>query len=257
MSVRELAQQACDTAGIRIDVLHDWRGTDDARTVFDAVWPSTNEGTQVTPNFITAIAHSGGFVSVAYDRADGTPIGGCLAIVGRHKNDAGEWEDHLHSHLTAVLPSVRDRGVGTALKFDQRAWAHEQGIPLIGWTFDPLVRRNAWLNLVKLGATVGEYLPNFYGVMFDELNANDESDRLYAWWRTDRHEPREPIDSVAEGDVVVPLPPDIISVRADDPQSAQHWRIQVREAMNERLKNGWYVRGLTPDHSYVLSKETP
>lgn len=257
MAVRDVAQQACEAAGIRIEVLQGWQGTDDARTVFDAVWPSTNEGTQVTPNFLTAIAHAGGFVSVAYDITDGSPVGGCLAVVGRHKNEQGQWEDHLHSHLTAVLPAVRDRGVGSAIKFDQRAWAYEQGIPLIGWTFDPLVRRNAWLNLIKLGASVGEYLPNFYGVMFDELNANDESDRLYAWWRTDVHLANQPITDIRPSDVLVPLPQDIISIRAHDPKQAQKWRHDVRQAMHQRLQSGWKVRGLTADHSYVLSKETP
>lgn len=257
MAVRDMAQQACDAAGIRIEVLHGWQGTEDARAVFDAVWPSTNEGTQVTPNFLTAIAHAGGFVSVAYDIASSEPIGGCLAVVGRHKDEHGQWEDHLHSHLTAVLPAVRDRGVGSAIKFHQRAWAHEQGIPFIGWTFDPLVRRNAWLNLIKLGASVGEYLPNFYGVMFDELNANDESDRLYAWWRTDTHVQSSPITDVSSTDVVVPLPEDIIAIRATDPALAQKWRHDVRHAMQHRLQSGWKVRGLTADHSYVLSKETP
>lgn len=255
MNVRELAQQACDAAGIRVEVLDGWRGTDDARTIFDAVWPSTNEGTQVTPNFLTAITHSGGYCAVAYDIATEQPIGGCLAIVGRHKNEHGQWEDHLHSHLNAVLPSVRDRGVGSALKFDQRAWAHEQGIPLIGWTFDPLVRRNAWINLVKLGARIREYLPNFYGVMFDELNANDESDRLYAWWRTDQHVQGAVITDVSTDDVIVPLPDDIIAIRASEPTRAQQWRREVREAMLPRLSAGWKVRGLTPDHSYVLTKE--
>ena len=38
------------------------------------------------------------------------------------------------------------------------------------WTFDPLVARNARLNLTKLGATVDEYELGFYGVMSDELH---------------------------------------------------------------------------------------
>ena len=46
--------------------------------------------------------------------------------------------------------------------------------------FDPLVRRNARLNLVRLGADVTDYLPDFYGAMDDAVNAGDRSDRLLA-----------------------------------------------------------------------------
>jgi len=35
---------------------------------------------------------------------------------------------------------------------------------VIAWTYDPLIRRNAYFNLVKLGARPVEYLRNFYGV---------------------------------------------------------------------------------------------
>lgn len=255
MDVRQVAQLACDKAGIRVDVLHGWQGTDAARELFDETWPG--DESQVTPNFLTAIVHAGGFVSVARDVSSGRPVGACLAVVGRHKRSDGAWEDHLHSHLTAVTPQARDRGIGSAIKFHQRAWAHEQGIALIGWTFDPLVRRNAWLNLIKLGAYVGEYLPNFYGLMIDELNANDESDRLYAWWRTDVHVNNTPLTELVEGDVVVPLPEDIIGIRSTNAELAKKWRLDVREAMHDRLQSGWKVRGLTADHSYVLSKETP
>ena len=52
------------------------------------------------------------------------------------------------------------------------------------WTFDPLVRRNAYFNLHKLGArAVDQYLPDFYGRMTDGINAGDTtSDRLYIQW---------------------------------------------------------------------------
>ena len=50
------------------------------------------------------------------------------------------------------------------------------------WTFDPLVRRNAHFNLAVLGATVDEYLVDFYGPLPDAVNAGDESDRLLVVW---------------------------------------------------------------------------
>ncbi len=70
---------------------------------------------------------------------------------------------HLHSHMAAVLPQAADRGIGTALKLHQRAWALRHEIDRIVWTFDPLVRRNARLNLTKLGGVGVEYLVDFYG----------------------------------------------------------------------------------------------
>src|SRR3712207_7442617 len=62
-------------------------------------------------------------------------------------------------------------------KLHQRAWAIARGVHEVAWTFDPLVARNAWFNLTKLGARATEYLPNFYGPMDDGINGADESDR--------------------------------------------------------------------------------
>ncbi len=64
----------------------------------------------------------------------------------------------MHSHMLAALPGPAARGVGYALKLAQRAQALDQGIHLVRWTFDPLVARNAWLNLGKLGA-IGRPVP--------------------------------------------------------------------------------------------------
>ncbi|WP_241682876.1 hypothetical protein [Actinomadura sp. J1-007] len=56
------------------------------------------------------------------------------------------------------------------------------GLSRITWTFDPLVRRNAHFNLVKLGARPEEYLPSFYGAVEDSINGGDETDRVLAVW---------------------------------------------------------------------------
>ena len=72
--------------------------------------------------------------------------------------------------------------MGFALKLHQRAWCLDRGITLMEWTYDPLVARNAYFNLSKLGATVAEYLPDFYGVMGDGINRFDESDRILVHW---------------------------------------------------------------------------
>ncbi len=87
-------------------------------------------------------------------------------------------DDALHSHIAGRRRGLGRPHVGFALKLHQRAWALRRGVPEIAWTFDPLVSRNAYFNLVKLGARPVEYLPNFYGVMDDGINGGDETDRL-------------------------------------------------------------------------------
>ena len=53
---------------------------------------------------------------------------------------------------------------------------------MIAWTYDPLIRRNAYFNLVKLGARPVEYLRNFYGTMDDAINGGTETDRMLVHW---------------------------------------------------------------------------
>ena len=78
--------------------------------------------------------------------------------------------------------AARCAGVGFELKQHQRRWCLERGVKTIEWTTDPLVRRNAYFNLTKLGARASDYLVNFYGAMTDGLNAGEESDRLLISW---------------------------------------------------------------------------
>ena len=53
------------------------------------------------------------------------------------------------------------------------------------WTFDPLEIKNAYLNIVRLGAVVHSYTPNFYGVFSSRLQAGLPTDRLHAEWFMD------------------------------------------------------------------------
>ena len=145
-----------------------------ARAIFDEVWPVMGGGTEVTPNLMQALVHNGAYLAGAF--IDGKIAGAAFAF------PAIKDEIHLHSHMAATLPKFRDAGVGTALKMHQYTWARENGYKSIRWTFDPLVRRNAKLNIVKLGVDVIAYHPNFYGAMPDMLNSGDESDRLMARW---------------------------------------------------------------------------
>ncbi|MFN7927632.1 MAG: hypothetical protein U0Y68_06745 [Blastocatellia bacterium] len=55
------------------------------------------------------------------------------------------------------------------------------GLPLMVWTFDPVQSRNAYLNIVKLGAVVRKYKVNYYGnYSTSTLHRGLDTDRLLA-----------------------------------------------------------------------------
>jgi predicted GNAT superfamily acetyltransferase len=131
------------------------------------------------PMFAVA-AETGGQVLGAFD--GDRMVGFTLAIAG--------WRDgraFLHSHMTAVLADYRDRGIGRRLKLLQRDDALARGINLVEWTFDPLEVKNAYLNIMRLGAIARRYLPNVYGITSSPLHGGIPTDRLIAeWWLDSR-----------------------------------------------------------------------
>lgn len=87
-----------------------------------------------------------------------------------------------HSHRLAILPEARGLNLGARLKWYQRDWCLARGIGLVRWTFDPLRRINAGLNIAVLGGIARTYRPDYYGVM-QGINAGLPSDRLLVEWR--------------------------------------------------------------------------
>jgi predicted GNAT superfamily acetyltransferase len=104
-------------------------------------------------------------------------VGFTLALAGLHGR-----EPFLHSHMTAVLDGWRDRGIGRRLKIFQREDALARGIERIDWSFDPLQIKNAYINLVRLGAIVRRFIPNMYGAFSSPLQGGLPTDRLIAEW---------------------------------------------------------------------------
>jgi predicted GNAT superfamily acetyltransferase len=105
-------------------------------------------------------------------------IGFAMALPG-----IAQGRSYLHSHMLAVNPEYRNRGIGRRLKLFQRDEALARGIRRMEWTFDPLEIKNSFLNIAKLGAVVRRYAPNFYGVSSSRLHGQVPTDRLYAeWW---------------------------------------------------------------------------
>ncbi len=273
------AEAAAHRGRVQVHALHSHQELTEARAVWDAVWPTFPGATEITGNLLRAMEHAGGYVGGAY--VDGRIVGSCLAFVGRTRGEHG-WHTHLHSHVAAALPGFADRGIGTALKLHQRAWALRHDIDRIVWTFDPLVRRNARLNLVKLGGIGVEYLVNFYGEMDDALNVGDESDRLLLQW--DLASPRvsdalsgqlAPVsraewlalgatDALVDTEdgprllgisspvLLCAVPDDIVDIRRMDLPLAKVWRRQVRATIEPVVAAGGRVVGLTTDGYYVV-----
>jgi predicted GNAT superfamily acetyltransferase len=233
------------SSAIKIKVLNSIAEQNYARLIFDKVW-SIDSGTEITPNLLMAMVHSGAYLSGAF--IDGKCVGAALAFPAT----AGGL--HLHSHMTAVLDDYRDQGVGYALKMDQWHWAKKNNFSEISWTFDPLVSRNAKLNLIKLGVNISSYHPNFYGDMPDALNAGDESDRLMVSWKVVGENPvkRELISTPNPTDILIQIPADIVAIRSKDKDENLFWRRKVREQFLQAFEKGAQVVGFSTNSEYVV-----
>jgi predicted GNAT superfamily acetyltransferase len=204
----------------------------------------------VSVEMLAAISHAGGYVAAAFDQD--RMVGASVGFLARHGGASA-----LHSHVTGVVDSARHAGVGRAIKFHQRGWAAARDIEWITWTFDPLVRRNAWFNIAVLGADVHSYLPDFYGTMTDAINAGDASDRLYVAWRVSAQLPDRPRDgSDVVGAEFVPTPDDVVALRRTDPAEVARWRRRTREALSSALDARRRVLGFTADGNYVIGSGT-
>jgi len=174
----------------------------------------------------------------------------------------------LHSHVAGVTDAGAGRNLGFALKQDQRAWALAHGLTLATWTYDPLVRRNAFFNVTRLGARPVGYLVDFYGEMSDAINAGQGSDRVLVEWdldsdevaacaTRDRTEPIPLVDRtpLPDNDVrFVQVPPDIEQMRAEDPAEARRWRTLVRAELGGLMSQGWSVVSVSRDGYYELRR---
>ena len=225
--------------------ISDIQGLNLARKIFDETW-DLNFGTEITSNLLIAMVHSGSYLSGAF--IDNKIVGAAFAFPATNSGL------HLHSHMTAVLPEFRDRGVGYALKIDQWRWAKKKNYSYLSWTFDPLVRRNAKLNIAKLGVDISAYFPNFYGDMPDALNAGDESDRLMVSWRTEIDAPkaRELITKPETSDVLIEIPEDIVAIRSKNQSESMKWRRQVREQFTAAFEKNGKVIGFSANNEYVV-----
>jgi predicted GNAT superfamily acetyltransferase len=191
---------------------------------------------------IVALAESGNVPWGAFE--GGELVGYVLGWAGVTTEDGL----HLHSHMLAARPQRRHRGIGYALKLAQRAQALDQGIRVVRWTFDPLLARNAYFNLTKLGAVADRFGRDFYGEMTDTLNRGERSDRLVVRWDLDR----EPGPRTLEPAARVTIPQDHLALRSEDPEDAAGWRDRVAEALEVHLTAGLVAAGFERERSTYL-----
>lgn len=263
-------------AMIAIRPIHDPAELRACQDVQRRTWGITEDGYIVPVATLAAASAYGGLVLGAF--ADDRLVGFSFAFRG-----VLDGTPILYSQLTGVLPEAQGGGTGRRIKQWQRTWAREQGLPLVAWAFDPLQAMNAHYNLVTLGAVAAHYHPDFYGPREDALNPGLPTDRLLCVWPTADPLPAKP--TVSDGDlftivrtqqlsdglvapdprkpewtpfVAIDIPPDLRSLRAQEPSLINRWQQAIRPAFAEAFAKGYravtFYRGDERAY-YILTKE--
>jgi predicted GNAT superfamily acetyltransferase len=281
------AAYAAQAAGVEVRELSELADLAASCRLYDEIWqPGPDGQSALHPDLLRALTKAGNYAAGAYDCASGELIGACMGFFGQPVTAS------LHSHIAGVLPSGLGRGVGFALKVHQRAWCLQRSVREIEWTYDPLIRRNAYFNMVKLGARPAEYLPNFYGSMRDVINGGTDTDRVLVRWDL-RSNPAiaasagrtAPASAAAERErgarvalaeghdgwpmpesfgvsglecptLLVGVPADIERMRGSDPQRAAAWRGALRDVLAPLMADGARVTGFDRDGWYIVSLDS-
>jgi chorismate synthase len=218
-------------------------------------------GVLVSTPILKVSQRVGGVTAGAF-AADGALLGFVFGLTGPQRGRLVHWSDML-----AVRPEARDLGIGRRLKVFQRDACREMGVEAIQWTYDPLVARNAHLNLMRLGAWPVEYVPDMYADSDSPLHVGFGTDRFVVEWPahdacTIRGDAlavdAESAIPLSDGTalavsllasepalVSVPIPRDIHAVAAADSSSARRWRETTRAAFESALSAGYRACGVT------------
>lgn len=244
------AEQAAAQSQVHLRELSSVEEQADAIGLLSAIWKRTPQNPPVPPELLRAMSKAGNYIGGAF--AGDLLVGVAIAFHATPERHA------LHSHIAGISATHAGRSVGFALKQHQRAWALARDIDVIEWTFDPLVARNAYFNIMKLGARPIEYLANFYGEIADGVNTDDETDRLLVRWDLRNAETIacaagatrrvEPLST----DVTVAVPTDIETTRREDPPLGREWRYRIREQLTDLLDAGNRIEAFTRTDGYIV-----
>jgi len=252
-----------------------------------AVWPGSDIDVVPMHMLITAV-HNGGLVLGAFDGEK--IIGFVFGFPGLESTPDGPRPKHC-SHMMGVHPDCRDDGVGFALKRAQWQMVRHQGLDHVTWTYDPLLSRNAYLNIAKLGAVCVTYHQSEYGDMRDGLNVGLPSDRFQVdWWintpRVERRLSKQARPTLKLNDVIktglrsfyavnssgglirppehVPpfddrlllaeIPADFLALKEKDFPLARDWRFFTRELFETAFAKGFIVTDFVFDKTENISR---
>ena len=190
--------------------------------------------------------NAGGFTLGAYD---GEKLAGFVLSIPAFMRG----ERAFYSHMTGVRAEYQSHGIGGRLKWAQRERALSEGVRFIKWTFEPVKARNAYFNLEKLGAIVGEYTVNFYGTDYTTAAQTGHkiglaSDRLFAEWHLESEKVkvlatggswREPFNPA----VKIRVMNDFFADVEKDPEAVLAEQLRIRAEFTEALGQGLIVRG--------------
>jgi predicted GNAT superfamily acetyltransferase len=220
---------------------------------------------------LISAAHNGGTLLGAYDGPD--MVGFVYGYLGMSGTTL-----YLFSQRMGVLPSYQGKGIGMKLKLGQRDKMLRQGIDLIVWTYDPLLGKNASLNVEKLGGIVRHYARDIYGAVSNPLQVGLSTDRFLLEWelmsdrvreriRSKKPRPRaeewlreekynfinyvtwesnlpRPIASDLEMDdevLLVQIPYDLNTIKKMDLGIARGWRESTRDIFETYFRRGYVV----------------
>ncbi|RLE93590.1 MAG: hypothetical protein DRN04_06620 [Thermoprotei archaeon] len=250
-------------------IIREAKSIEDFRAIMDIqkkAWGMA-EADVVPAHFLKAIADNGGVVYIAYDKEK--PVGFVLGIPALKNGKL-----YHYSHMVAVIPEYRGKGIAYRLKLTQREKVLEQGLDLIMWTYDPLQGLNANFNFRKLGVVCRLYFRNYYGEMRDQINIGLPSDRFKVeWWIKSLRVSKKlsgsypsptlkDLESIAENVVetevvkgirvvknitldsssevlLVEIPESISKVRDVDLKLALDWRLKTRELFEHYFRRGY------------------
>jgi predicted GNAT superfamily acetyltransferase len=229
--------------------------------------------TEKVPAAMLLVAQKLGGVTAGAFSDDGTMLGFVFGVTGLGDGKPVHWSDML-----AVRPEAQGLRLGEQLKEYQRAHCARLGIETIYWTFDPLVSRNAHLNLNRMRARVDEFVVAMYGEGTNSpLQGDMPTDRFVIAWAVDPARAAAPLmripegtplavgDDASEGEFIdspkvgVRVPRDITALAAADIAAARRWRFATRRAFTHYLQHGYHVRGFVADAgggTYLLERST-
>ncbi len=182
----------------------------------------------VPPSILMVNQKIGGIVAGAF-----TPAHELVAFVYGLPGFRSGAEVHW-SHMLAVKPGWRGKGIGKRLKQYQRAFVQERGIGIIHWTYDPLESVNAFLNLQTLGAMPAEYVCDLYGKGEKSiLHKGIGTDRFILTWYLDAADRQAYQDKFYTIEAPAALPAVVSKALTFTPVDAPGVRIQIPQNIQE------------------------